>query len=124
MLSIVDAMSEVLIDCDDLRTAPWKGSPNHLAGHCYVASEAVWWLFENRDWHPEYIRFPQCTHWYLRHRVSGGVLDVTQGQFLKPPPYETGRGYGFLTILPSKRAMTLLGRFLHRYSINDIMEIR
>ena len=26
---------------DDLRRPPWRGSPNPLAGHCYVASEAA-----------------------------------------------------------------------------------
>jgi len=40
---------------DDLRRPPWKGDPNPLAGHCYVASEALYHLLGDK-WKPEHVK--------------------------------------------------------------------
>ncbi len=95
---------------DDLRRAPWRGSPNRLAGHCYVASEAAWHLLGafRGPWRPQFIRHEDAPHWYLRNLVTRRVLDLTAGQFATPVPYAQGRGCGFLTRRPSKRAQKVL----------------
>jgi hypothetical protein len=101
---------------DDLRRPPWKGHPNPLAGHCYVASEALYWLLpvsEGNEWKPEQIQHEGSSHWYLRNKASGAILDVTAAQFDTPVPYHLGRGRGFLTRGPSKRAAILICRVLN-----------
>lgn len=53
------------------------------------------------------------THWWLKNKASGKVLDVTSAQFThfgKTPPYANGRPVGFLTKLPSKRAVVIIER--------------
>ena len=97
---------------DDLRRAPWKGSANPLAGHCYVASEAAWHAMGGKDsgYVPQTIRHEGATHWYLRHAEHGTILDLTASQFSTPVPYAKGRGCGFLTREPSKRARIVLER--------------
>ena len=95
---------------DDLRRAPWRGSSNPLAGHCYVASEAAWHALggASSDWLPCFIKHEGAPHWFLRERSTGRVLDITASQFATPPAYELGRGKGFLTREPSKRASVVL----------------
>ena len=95
---------------DDLRRPPYKGSSNPLTGHCYVASEALYHLLGSRDWVPCNIQHEGGPHWYLKNKVTGEILDATAGQFETPVPYEKGRGKGFLTKEPSKRAKELLSR--------------
>jgi hypothetical protein len=98
---------------DGLRRAPWRGDPNPMAGHCYVASEALFHLLSD-----EHDVVPQCatvrgigTHWYLR--VDGRLVDATADQFQglqRASLYAVGRGKGFLTKQPSKRAATVIDR--------------
>ena len=96
---------------DDLRRPPWRGKANPLAGHCYVASEALAHILrsEGHTVKPMFVRHEGAPHWYLL--VDGvGIVDATAGQFREPPPYSEGRGKGFLTSEPSKRAAELLRR--------------
>lgn len=97
---------------DDLRRAPWRGSPCHVAGHCYVASEAMWHALGGKDsgFTPAVIRHEGATHWFLRNARTGDVLDLTADQFSSPVPYSRGRGCGFLTRSPSRRARIVLYR--------------
>lgn len=95
---------------DDLRKAPYRGDPNPLTGHCYVASEALYHLLGSDEWKPCNISHEGSPHWYLTNRRTGEVLDPTAGQFQTPVPYERGKGKGFLTKEPSKRAQELLKR--------------
>lgn len=98
---------------DDLRRAPWKGNPNPLAGHCYVASEALYHSLGDRvDWTPCTVRHEGAVHWFLRHR-DGRIADLTAGQFLTIPDYSSGRGRGFLTRQPSKRTQVVLDKLQH-----------
>jgi hypothetical protein len=82
-----------------------------VAGHCYVASEAAYHLLGGKDagWTPMQIQHGGGSHWYLRHE-SGLILDITSEQFFKPVPYANGRGRGFLTRQPSKRAARVIDR--------------
>jgi len=82
---------------------------NYLAGHCYVASEALYHLFkESMLLKPMHLRHENCSHWYLMH--DNTVIDITEKQFKTPVPYHKGRGRGFLTKKPSKRAATLISK--------------
>lgn len=96
---------------DDLRRPPWRGSPNPLSGHCYVASEALYHLCggAKSGLRPSTVRVGDCVHWYLVD-VQGVPVDLTSGQFGFPVPYENGRGRGFLTTRPSRRAVVVIDR--------------
>lgn len=101
---------------DDLRKPKYRGSPNPVAGHCYVASEAALFLLRNRGikgWKPMFIQHEGEPHWFLRH-TSGLILDLTAEQFKTPVPYELAKGKGFLTKEPSKRAMEVVHRWQER----------
>ncbi len=95
---------------DDLRLARWRGHGNYLAGHCYVAVEALFHLAAQREgYKPATIRHEGCTHWYLVN-ADGDVIDPTVEQFETVPDYSLGRRRGFLTRGPSRRARTLMDR--------------
>jgi hypothetical protein len=85
--------------------------PAARRGNCYVASEALYHLLGGKraGWTPVRTSMGHDTHWWLRHK-SGLILDVTKSQFrgYVGPVYETGRGAGFLTKRPSRRARKLM----------------
>jgi hypothetical protein len=81
-----------------------------MAGHCYVAAQAVYHLLGGRrsGWTPHSgPGGAQGAHWWLQH--GGQVLDPTADQY---PAYDyaQGRGRGFLTAQPSRRAQVVLER--------------
>ena len=78
-------------------------------GNCYVTCEALYHLTGGKlaGWKPETLKHEGDTHWYLRHEC-GMVLDPTVSQFETMPDYSKGRGRGFLTKQPSKRALALM----------------
>lgn len=84
-----------------------------LRGNCYVASEALYHLLGGKasGWKACNMRTKTDTHWFLRH-TSGFILDPTAKQFSKRPNYSRGRGSGFLTKRPSKRAKILMDKIL------------
>lgn len=94
------------------RTAPTR------RGNCYVTSEAVYHLLggKKNGWKPMHVRHEGDTHWFLVKRMFPNmplaVLDLTKSQFKTPVPYHKGRGSGFLTKKPSKRARELMRRLV------------
>jgi hypothetical protein len=84
-------------------------------GNCYVTSEAIYHAVGGKaaGWTPCVLRLDTGdTHWFLRHK-SGLILDATVGQFgTKKIDYSLGRGSGFLTRRPSKRAAALMERMV------------
>jgi hypothetical protein len=88
---------------DDLRQPQYRGNPNPLAGHCYVASEVEYHL---NGGNPMFIRHEGQPHWFIMR--DGEVIDHTASQFTSPVPYHLARGKGFLTRQPSKRAARVL----------------
>ena len=78
-------------------------------GNCYVTCESLYHLIGGKaaGWTPCSLRHEGDTHWFLRHE-SGIVLDPTVSQFKTTPDYTLGRGRGFLTKQPSKRASALM----------------
>jgi hypothetical protein len=90
---------------DDLRLNMWKGMVNKLAGHCYVASEAFFHLAGGlENWKVYRIKHDGTSHWFLKNRHEGYVVDLTAEQFDTPVEYEKATATGFLTIRPSRRA--------------------
>jgi len=88
---------------------------NPMAGHCYVASEALYHLLGGKEsgWYPMRMRMPDgIVHWWLANS-DGDVLDPTHDQFDNHPNYTDGRSGGFLTREPSKRAQELINRVKH-----------
>lgn len=88
---------------------------NETYGHCYAASEALYHMLGGkasglvsmvgRDSNG-------VTHWWLRSK-DGRTIDPTATQYTSiglNPPYEAGKGAGFLTKEPSKRAQTIIDR--------------
>lgn len=97
---------------DDLRRKPWRGHPNPLAGHCYVASEVLYHLWGGKDagLTPQFVRHEGQPHWFLADKQLGIIIDPTADQFGTPVPYAEARGCGFLTRAPSMRAQVVLAR--------------
>lgn len=95
---------------DELRRPGYGSHP--MAGYCYIASEAYYHLMGGKvaGFIPCTIKHEGVTHWYLKHK-SGRIIDITADQFKVPPDYSKGRGRGFLTKNPSKRAQIIMKRF-------------
>ncbi len=85
---------------------------NRFTGHCYVASEALYHLRGGvaSGLLPQCVRHEGGVHWYLKRQSDGHIFDLTARQFSSPPPYEIGKGCGFLTKKPSKRCQVLIRR--------------
>ncbi len=105
-------------------------------GNCYVTCEALYHLLggKARGWTPHTVRHEGTVHWYLVNcdgldgdAVDGDtaafamhlgelgnkfILDPTASQFKSRPPYHKGRGRGFLTKGPSRRAREMMKRMV------------
>lgn len=92
-------------------------------GNCYVSAEALYHLLGGKDRGlvPHVVKHEGDTHWYLVWRIwldpkSGKlasiIIDPTVKQFKTKPDYTKGRGSGFLTKRPSKRARKLMNEML------------
>lgn len=112
---IVSHIHQTLTD-DLLKPVYRQMTDRHLTtGHCYAASEAAFHLLGgSQHWMSCCGRDEDGgTHWWLKNKASGVLLDVTSQQFThfgKTPPYSNGRPVGFLTKLPSKRAVVIIER--------------
>ena len=88
---------------------------NPMAGHCYAASEALYHLLggTKSGYTPHRGKDELgITHWWLQNS-NGKIVDPTAEQYLsvgRTPPYENGKGGGFLTKQPSKRAREIIRR--------------
>jgi hypothetical protein len=103
---------------DDLLKPKYRKRLNRkkTTGHCYVATEALWYLLNERQkqkYKPHYIKVNGDTHWFLMADQVGRVteiLDPTYDQFNQLPKYGKCIRAGFLTKTPSKRTLILLKR--------------
>lgn len=114
---------------DDLRLKRWRGDPCPIRGHCYVASEALWWAIgdERDSFTPMTVRHEKSVHWWLSYRPrsdSAWHVDPTANQFKTPVPYERGRGRGFLTLSASKRANAMMTRAFCAAACSEIETLR
>ncbi len=86
------------------------GGKHPLSGHCYVATEALYHLMEDKSYFPVRAKdINGVTHWWLEND-KGQIIDLTREQYTDMPPYEAGKRGGFLTKNPSKRAQELIRR--------------
>jgi hypothetical protein len=91
-------------------------TPQHPPGFgaCYVAAECLYHLLGGKaaGYQPQVGRDAEGgTHWWLTG--PGGIIDPTAAQYTArglEPPYAQGRGCGFLTREPSRRARLLTAR--------------
>lgn len=91
------------------------GSLSPVAGHCYVASEAYYWLRGGKE--AGYVSMHQVhegvSHWWVKNPV-GKIIDPTSAQFVRPVDYAKGRPYAFICPTspphPSARAVVLMER--------------
>jgi hypothetical protein len=106
----------------DLLKGIWKNpTSNSVAGHCYAATESLYWLLGGPDsYFKPYVlthkTFPEGldegeTHWFLRN-FKGDVLDPTSDQFSVPISYEKGKANGMMNYPKggSKRAKEIIRR--------------
>lgn len=107
-MTLEETIQTLLRGNDRLRKPEFRGGPD-LRGHCYVASEVYYHAMGGEGLTPETVRHEGGVHWYLR-QDDGLVVDLTAEQFTDTPPYSKGRGRGFLTKKPSKRAQEILVR--------------
>ena len=106
---LASLVAGVMSGRDDLLRPAYRGRFHPLAGHCYVAAEALYHLGAGAaGYRPESLRWEGGIHWRLRNLASGLILDPTAAQFQAPPPPHLGRGRGFLTGKPSARALVVL----------------
>ncbi len=91
---------------------------HRLGGHCYVATEAMYYLLggKNSGYMPASIVHEGVKHYYLKHRETGEVIDLTAAQFRTAIAYQKGRGSVYRQFKPSKRTATLLARVNNRLS--------
>jgi hypothetical protein len=107
----------------DLLKGMWaKEFENPLAGHCYAATEALYWMLggPESDWKTyvlSHLSWPEGldegeTHWFMRNS-KGEILDPTAGQFEgQEIAYDKGR-YNSMMNYPkggSKRAREIMRR--------------
>ena len=115
---------------DYLLTAKYAQLPRQskTEGHCYAASEALYHMLGGKTagYVPQVASFiennEKLTHWWLKNQ-DGKIFDPTAEQFTaigQKPPYELGKGAGFLTKLPSKRASTIIKRVLELTSHKEL----
>jgi hypothetical protein len=76
---------------------------------CYPASEAFYHSVcgQARGYTPMQGKHEGMSHWWVKG-PQGKVTDLTSRQFQMPVPYSEGRGRGWLTKKPSKRAVQLM----------------
>jgi hypothetical protein len=84
-------------------------------GNCYATSEALYHILGGKKagWQPMFIPGKLnggISHWYLRHKETGIILDASRLQFKRVSkiPYDLGKSCGFLTKTPSKRAKDMM----------------
>lgn len=95
---------------DEHRYKRWQGHPNPLAGQCYVATEALFYLGAKDDgFRPFNLKHEDTSHWCLTNNENT-VMDPTVGQFVTVPDYTKGRRRGFQTGYnrPSWRAQHII----------------
>jgi hypothetical protein len=92
-----------------------------MTGHCYVACEAIYHLLGGKEGglRPMFIYHEGSPHWYLMR--GDEVIDPTASQFRSSVPYEFGKGKGFLTKKPSRRAAVVIDRALNKFQLDTAM---
>lgn len=121
--SLIANITHVL--SDDLLTPMYAKleRKSKTEGHCYASSEAIYHMLGgiHSGLTPCVASFEEngqkLTHWWIKDK-KGNIIDPTADQFYavgQNPPYELGKGAGFLTKQPSKRAQQIIERVINGY---------
>ena len=95
-------------------------------GHCASATQAAYYMLGGKKsgYVPQVAKEDDgTTHWWLRHRQTGHVIDPTKEQYTsqgEKPPYDLGRGCGFPNPnpdAPSRRGQEIIDRIQRRYEM-------
>ena len=104
---------------DDLLISKYKSvnSKNIYTGHCYVATEALYYLIDDTErinYTPARIKINGDSHWFLVNKTTNEIHDITKNQFNFPIDYSKMRKCWFITKNPSKRTLILLNRIYEK----------
>jgi hypothetical protein len=107
----LDQVIEVLPKClsNDLRKPQYQGTSKYK-GYCYIVAEALYYLFPKLPLVPQHIVHENTSHWFLKNKVTGEIIDPTSKQFKTKISYSQARSTGFLTSGPSKKTQLLIQR--------------
>jgi hypothetical protein len=100
------ALTDDLLAKEYLRARPKNANPTY--GHCYVASEAAYYLLGKKA-KPLFLKHEGKSHWMLKD-ANGNIIDFTASQFNSAPDYNEAKPKGLMTKKPSKRAQKLIDR--------------
>lgn len=106
---IVDSLSDDLLS-DEYRKLLNR---NKYTGHCYVATEVMYYLMDEKiksEYVPSTLKVNNITHWFLKNKINGHIIDITKKQFNFNLDYTKSINKGFLTKFPSKRALILINK--------------
>lgn len=117
---VTDHLTDDLLAPRYRRAKKGVARPNTF-GHCYVASEAAYYMLGGKEegWKPMHMTHLGASHWFLKHE-SGLILDLTSSQFNDKLDYSKARGTGFLTKEPSRRAKKLLIRIKESVALANL----
>lgn len=93
---------------------------NKYTGHCYVATEALYHLLDSEEkinYTPSILKINNDTHWFLKNKKTGVIIDITKYQFNFELDYSNSRNAAFLTKSPSKRTLTLLNKIHEKINL-------
>ncbi|MFW6273098.1 MAG: hypothetical protein ACOC2U_04905 [bacterium] len=116
MIEIINILTSCLSD-DLLHDKYKKNRNNYLSGHCYIMTEALYYILDDDDrknYVPSTLKINNITHWFLKNRTTGDIIDPTKNQFNFDLDYNKSRNRFFLTKKPSKRTLILLNRFYEK----------
>jgi hypothetical protein len=117
----MDEIIDVILDSlDDTFLKPiFLKIPNRskLTGHCYVATEALYYLLSDDDkliYRPAVLKIDNITHWFLKNKINNTIIDITKSQFNFELDYAAAKNCAFLTQYPSKRTLRLINKIYER----------
>jgi len=90
---------------------------NKFTGHCYVATETLYYLLNDKErcnYIPAILHINNITHWFLKNKITGEIIDITKEQFNFELDYSKSKNHFFLTKFPSKRTLILLNRIYEK----------
>lgn len=103
---------------DELLKPNWKKinikSGIHTTGHCYAASEALYYLIGKKTsgFIPHVLKIENRTHWFLKNKTTGEILDPTATQFPNGIDYSKGKPQNFMK--QSIRSIEIMKRVFNK----------
>lgn len=107
--SIISSLDDSLLKKEYLSIK----NKNKYTGHCYVATEALYYLLPDTDrinYTPAILKVNGKTHWFLKNKTNLEIIDITKEQFDFKLDYTNARNCFFLTKEPSNRTKILISR--------------